>query len=280
MPIAPENILYHRSALRKFLRTVAFQGFPSVEWLTKIEVNSIKLRNDARKFAFIEALGRFNVPVILPYGNSDTRYKGRIRSLNLLSLASNAKVYSALDQGGNRVQGFPYSPLSSGDETAVYDIVECPHPDDPFKTVLDINEDGNREYIFFRTGKIAYRNTRGMLDFAPPVLRQDRFVKWLAGVKVDPDRRFDKEIVLTAAQYRELTRAHPMAFDRPTTKSFVWLNSADHGRVFDFDPACWARGKISGTSVIPPLKLKELLPPKAERAPRDRSSGGPSAAGG
>ncbi len=275
IPITPENILSHRSALRELLRTIAFHGFPSVEWLIKIEVNSVKLGNDARKFTFIEALGRFNVPVILPYGNSDTRHNGQIRSVNLLSLASNAKVYSALDQRGKRVEGFPYSPLSSGDEPAVYDIVECPHPDDPFKTVLDINEDGHREYTSFRSGKIAYRNGHGMLDFAPPVLRQDQFVEWMARVNMDPERRFDKDIVLTAAHYRELIRVHPMVFDRDTTKSFVWLNSPDHGRVFDFDPACWERGKISGTSVIPPHKLKELLPPKAERSPRDRNGGDP-----
>jgi hypothetical protein len=98
---------------------------PSAEWLEKIDVNLAKLRNDALKFLYIEALGRFNVPVILPYGNPDTLYKGQIKTVNLLSLASNACVYSALDQEGDRVEGFPYSPLSSGDERAVYNIVEC-----------------------------------------------------------------------------------------------------------------------------------------------------------
>lgn len=268
--ITSENILYHSSALRKLLRGIAFHGFPSVEWLKKIDVNSVKLRNDARKFAFIEALGRFNVPVILPYGNSDARHKGRIRSVNLLSLASNARVYSALDQRGERVQGFPYSPLSSGDEPAVYNIVECPHPEDPFKAVLDINEDEYEDYTFFRTGKIAYRNDSGTLDFAPPVLKQEKFAKWLEQIKADPVSGFDKEIVLTAAQYRELLDLFPKGFDRDTTKSYVWLNSPEHGRVYTFDPICWTRGKISGTSVIPPHKLKELLPPKVEVTSPDR----------
>lgn len=60
----------------KLLRDIATHGFPSVAWLQNVDVNSVKLRNDARKFVLIEALGRFNVPVILPYGNRDARYKG------------------------------------------------------------------------------------------------------------------------------------------------------------------------------------------------------------
>ena len=266
--------------MRKLLRNIAFKGFPSVEWLQRIDVNSIKLRNDARKFVFIEALGRFNVPVILPYGNPDARHKGHVRSVNLLSLAVNARVYSALDQRGERVRGYPYSPLSAGDEPAVYTIEECPHPDDPFKAVLDINEDGTKDYTFFRDGQIAYRDEHGVLDFAPPLLKQEKFVRWLARIEEDPDRRFDREIVLTTAQYRELIHLHPMAFDRPPSKSYVWLNSPQHGHVYAFDPVCWDRGKISGTSVIPPHKLKELLPPKAERRSHDGSGPGPGVTGG
>lgn len=75
----PENILYHCHALRKLLRDIAFKGFASVEWLQAIDINSVKLRNDARKFVFIAALGRFGVPVILPYRNLDARYKGQIK---------------------------------------------------------------------------------------------------------------------------------------------------------------------------------------------------------
>jgi hypothetical protein len=261
-PIGPENILHHRSTLRTLLRDIAFRGFPSVKWLRNIDVNSIKLRNDARKYVFIEALGRFNVPVILPYGNSDARYKGQIKSVNLLSLAPNAHVYSALDQSGNRVPGFPYSPLSSGDEPAFYTILECPHPEDPFKAVLDINGDGYQDYTFFRTGRMAYRNNLGELAFAPPVTPQNEFATWLAQIKTDPDCRIDQEVVLTAAQYRELKSVCPAAFGYAMSKPYIWLNSAEHGSAYDFEPACRDRGIIGGTSVIPPNKLKELLPPK------------------
>ena len=125
--IAAENILYHRSALGTLLRNIAHRGFPSVEWLQTIDVNAAKLRNDARKFVFIEALGRFSVPVVLPNGNRDVRHRGRIKAVN------------------------PY----------------------------------------------------------------------------------------------------------------VWLNAPDKGLVFEFAPVCWARGTIGGTSVIPPNKLRELLPPKS-----------------
>jgi hypothetical protein len=95
--IDSENILYYRNDLRNLLGDIAFGSLPSAEWLEKIDVNLAKLRNDALKFLYIEALGRFNVPVILPYGNPDTLYKGQIKTVNLLSLASNACVYSALN---------------------------------------------------------------------------------------------------------------------------------------------------------------------------------------
>jgi hypothetical protein len=100
--IAPENILYHRSALRTLLRNIAFKGCPSVE---------------------------------------------------------------------------------------------CPHPSDPFKAVLDINADDYQDYAFFRAGKIAYRNTGGELAFAPPVTRQDVFVKWLDQLKSLPTCHIDTQIV-------------------------------------------------------------------------------------
>jgi hypothetical protein len=260
--IGPENILYHRSALRDLLRDIALKGFPSVEWLETIDVNSIKLRHDARKFAYIEALKRFSVPVILPYGNADARHRGSIRAVNLLSLAANARVYSALDRAGERVEGFPYSPLSSGDETAEFRMVECPHPTDPFKAILDIDDDGHRDYTFFRTGAIAFRNAGGELDFAPPVTRQDVFVQWRDQVAGPTECRIDTPIVLTATQFRKLQKQCPTAWARDVTQPYVWLNAPGRERIFEFAPACWARGTISGTSVIPPHKLKEMLPPK------------------
>ena len=278
--IGPENILDHRSELRQLLRDIAFKGFPSVEWLETIDVNSVKLRNDARKFAYIEALGRFNVPVILPYGNADARHRGRIRVVNLLSLAANARVYSALDREGRRVAGFPYSPLSSGDETAVFRIVECPHPADPFKAVLDIDDDGHRDYVFFRTGAIAFRNALGELDFAPPLTRQDAFVRWRDQVAGPTECRIDASIVLTAAQFRELRKHCPNSLARDVSQPYVWLNAPGRERIFEFAPACWARGTISGTSVIPPYKLKEMLPPKGWADPQASGKEPPNAVGG
>jgi len=263
------NILYYRNAMRHLLRDIAFGGFPSVEWLENIDVNSAKLRNDALKFVYIEALSRFNVPVILPYGNSDTTYKGQIKTVNLLSLASNARVYSGLDQEGDRVEGYPYSPLSCGYERAVYNIVECPHPDDPFKAVLDINNDGYSDYTYFRSDRIAYYDDHGELAFAPPVLKMDQFVQWRAQIESRPECRYNDEVVLTAAQYSEIKWLYRSAMDTQTTKDYVWLNSPEHGPIYSFNPACWKRGTLIGTSVIPPNKLREMLQPKTDLSSSD-----------
>ncbi|MGD9252008.1 MAG: hypothetical protein PVG19_12315 [Desulfobacterales bacterium] len=260
--IDSENILDYRDDLRNLLGDIAFGSLPSVEWLEKIDVNLAKLRNDARKFIYIEALGRFNVPVILPYGNPDTLYKGQIKTVNLLSLASNALAYSALDQKGDRVEGFPYSPLSSGDERAFYNIVECPHSDDPFKAVLDINNDGYSDYTYFRSDQIAYHDDHGELAFAPPVLKQHQFVQWLAKVENCPECLFNFEVVLTAAQYSEIKWLYSIDMDIQTRKDYVWLNSSEHGPFYAFNPACWRRGTLIGTSLIPPCKLREILTPK------------------
>jgi hypothetical protein len=268
-PLDNGNILHYRNALRHLLSDIAFGGFPSVEWLENIDVNSAKLRNDALKFVCIEALGRFNVPVLLPYGNSDTTHKGHIKAVNLLSLAPNARVYSALDQDGDRVDGFPYSPLSYGDERAVYNIVECPHPDDPFKAVIDINNDGYPDYTYGRSGQIAYYDDHGKLSFAPPVLGQDEFVQWRAQIEDRPNSRSSAEVVLTADQYAEIKWLSPSAVEPQDRKAYVWLNSTEHRPVYAFDPACWKRGTLTGTSVIPPNKIRDMLPPKTSLASRD-----------
>ncbi len=260
--ITSENILYYRSALRKLLRNIAFDGFPSDKWLENVHANSNKLRNDARKFAFIEALGQFSVPVILPYGNLDTTTRGQTRSVNLLSLSSNAHVFSALDQKGKRVPGYPYSPLGSGDEQAFYDVIECPHPEDPLRASLDINDDGHFEYTFVRSGNIPYQDDHGKLSFAPPVLSRDAFKNLMARLRNDTHCRLDEEIVLTAGQYRQVASACSFSVDTTKLKSYVWLNSPKHGRFFSFEAHCRERGEIIGTSVIPPNKIKELLPPQ------------------
>jgi len=185
----PDTRISHRNALKRLLRRIAFNGYPSVKWVKQVDINLIKLREDAVKLVFIQALEKFGVRVILPYGNPDSPHRGRPKVFNLLSLADNALVYTGLNRAGERVQGFPYSPLSSGDETAVYTLKECPDPDNPGQVLLDINEDGFFDYAYARS---------------------------------------------------------------PETETGTLLDKS----------GCRLRGVVRGTSVIPPLKVKELLPPK------------------
>jgi len=185
----PDTRLGHRNALKRLLREIAFRGYPSVEWVSQADINLTKLREDAVKLVFIQALGKLGVKVILPYGNPDSPHRGRPKVFNLLSLADNARVYTGLNRAGKRVENFPYSPLSSGDETAVYSLKECLDPDNPGQALLDINEDGFFDYAFA----------------LPP--------------------------------------------------------GQGEGRPRDMR-GCRIRGVVRGTSVIPPLKVKELLPPR------------------
>jgi hypothetical protein len=265
--IRPDNIAIYQGALQQLLRRIAFGGFPSVQWLQQVDVNSVKLRNDARKFVFIEALGHFGMLVILPYGNVDVPYKGKRKSVNLLSLAANAKVFSGLDTEEGRGPKFPYSPLSAGEETAVYPIRECPDPDDPFRARLDINSDGYDEFSFVRGGKIAYRDAGGNLSFAPPAASRKSFQGWLRRISRQSPCRMDEEIVLTAGQYHRLKKACPAEWLHSVgDQTFVWLNSAAHGRFYAFEARCWNRGTLRGTSVIPPAVVQKMLPPKKNSA--------------
>lgn len=190
----PDTRITHREALKRLLQEIAFKGFPSVEWVSRADINLTKLREDALKLVFIQALGDFGVRVLLPYGNPDTLHRGDPRSVNLLSLADNSLVYTGLNREGERVRGFPYSPLSSGDETAVYRLKQCPDPEDPSRALLDINEDGIFDY-----------------GFTP--------------------------------------------LDEPENGE-----SSDAGTGARDQAGCKIRGILRGTSVIPPLKVKELLP--------------------
>ena len=90
--LTSENILAYRNELKELLTHIAFGGFPPWNSLERVDANPSKLQNDARKLAFIEAIGQFNVPVLLPYGNPDTRHQGEAKSVNLLSLSSHALV--------------------------------------------------------------------------------------------------------------------------------------------------------------------------------------------
>jgi hypothetical protein len=169
--------------------------------------------------------------------------------------------------------------LRFGDARSEYTIVECPHPDDPFKAVLDINEDNRRDYTFYRIGRIPYRNERGRLAFAPPVTRQDAFRKWLSQVARDPQALFARDIVLTAQQYRQLGSLFAEFFTEEPTQSYVWLNAPHRGAVFNFDPVCRVRGTVIGTSVIPPHKVKDLLPPKTAGPTKSPDQSSPATGG-
>ena len=274
-PVTAENISEHRDDLKRLLRDIALHGFPSVQWLERADVNTVKLKNDARKFAFIEALGRFDVPVVLPYGNPDSRYKGKAKVVNLLSLSSNAKTFSALDREGKRMPGFPYSPLSSGEEKGVYDIVECPHPEDPRSACLDINEDGHCDYEFVRTGKVPYRDEDGELCFAPPIISEEKFEELVSRTPVEEKGMIETQAVLTSRQYLLWKNAFGPSDAPVPTKSYVWLDSPSRGRFFEFDAVCRKRGRIEGASVIPPNKIKELLPPKEMGDVRHETSKNP-----
>jgi hypothetical protein len=48
---------------------------------------------------------------------------------------------------------------------------------------------------------------------------------------------------------------------------FSRLNSPHHVPAHEFEACCRQRGTIRGTSVIPPNKLRELLPPKCGSMP-------------
>ena len=258
--LTPENILRYRDRLRTLLREIAFKGFPSVAWLERADVNSIKLKNDALKFVFIEALGRFHIPVFLPYGNLDTRHNGEIKAVNLLSLAPNARIYSALDQSGDRIPGYPYSPLGREDGQAVYNIVECPHPRDPYKAQIDINNDGVADYEFFRNGPLAYINETGHLSFAPPPISRQEFDRFSSNLSRTAGCGLEDSVVVTRDQFLALKQVCPETFTIVLRTPYIWLNAFPGRPFFEFEAACRNRGQITGTSVIPPNKVKEWLP--------------------
>ena len=258
-PIRRENILDYQDELINLLKSIARNGFPSVGWLERVDVNTSKLLNDAGKVFFAEALGRFKVPLLIPYGNEDSTHENEARSVNILSLASNVRAFSALDRLGRRISGYPYSPLSVGDEQAVYQIREIPHPDNPFLAHLDVNDDGFGDYTFNREGRIAFRNTLGLLSFAPPVLSETEFKRLKDLMENSDIRAIKKSVVLTADQYRELNDFSFDANDVSPKNEYVWLNSPYRKTPFHFDAVPWVRGLIKGTSLIPPNKVKELL---------------------
>lgn len=96
-----DNILNFQEELKRLLKKIAYNGFPSVTWLEQVDVNSSKLRNDAKMVAFADALGMFKIPFLIPYGNKDASYKNEVRSVNILSLVPNVRAYCASDKFGS-----------------------------------------------------------------------------------------------------------------------------------------------------------------------------------
>lgn len=262
--LTSDNIVEYRDTLLALMKEITIHGFPSVKWLKQIEVNPVKLREDARKVVFIEELGTLNIPVYLPYGNADVMYKGELKKVNLLSLAYNGHVYSGVDREGNRLVEFPYSPLSSGDSQAMYRIVECPSSDNARLSYIDINEDGYMDFSYPREDIVPYYDEKNQIAFAPPPIKVEALSRVLAE-KRPPDKSFfDNELVITVQEYKKLLEKCENCLDMPApvkSKSFVWLNSDRHGLYFFFNPECQHRGSILGTSLIPPTKVKEYLPP-------------------
>jgi hypothetical protein len=257
------NILDYRQDLLDILMKIAVSGFPSVEWLQNVQVNPIKLREDAKKLFFIEALGELNVPVFLPYGNVDSFHQGEPRIVNLLSLSANARVFSGVDKGGKRLPGFPDSPLSSGDALASYTMTECPDYYDVKVTHLDIDSDGHTDFTFERLGEIPYFGEQGVVLHSPSLLNEERFAAVLNQVQSGQKTAISEEMVLTRGQYIQLLEqcGECKSLKPPhERKEIVWLNSPRNGgRAHWFSPQCESRGNIRGTSLIPPVKAKESL---------------------
>ena len=114
--------------------------------------------------------------------------------------------------------------------------------------------------------------SHGEIDFAPPVTPQHVFAEWHQRPARSTACRIDTQTVLTAGQYQALQHLCPAELTREVTQTYVWLNAPGKAPVFEFTPACRNRGVNSGTSVIPPHKLKELLPPKRVR--KSHATGG------
>lgn len=258
--LGPDNIQTYKARLAHLIQKIAFQGFPSTQWLERLDINPAKLMNDTRKIAYISALGHFSVPVILPYGNADTDYKGQPKDVNLLGLSDNSKIFSALDQHGNKVSRYPYSPLSSGSEKASYTMFECPDKQDPFTAHLDIDDDGFAEYSYRRSEGLVYRNDRGKLISTPPPLQPEEFQALINNIAARPGCQLPASAVINAKQFRSLKLQCHLDCEPHPLQSFVWLNPYGSEGCITYEAHCQPKGQLRGTSLIPPLKVKELLP--------------------
>ena len=256
-----ENILKYKERLRRRMLEIAYHGFPSLEWLMKVDANPVKLRDDAWKIAFIEILGKAGIPVYLPYGNRDGRYRGEYRQVNLLGLARGVHIYGGLDAEGRKIEGFPYSPLSTGEGISSFSLMECPDSSDGLLAHLDINEDGITDFSYSRGDFIAYYGEKGELRYAPSPLSRKLFRAMLYNNDLGKTLiRREGGIVLSTEQYRRIRGAgYGLPPLKEPVKQLVWINSGIHKKVFAFNPQCRRRGRLSGSSFVPPLKVKEAL---------------------
>ncbi len=258
-PIASRNILRFRKSLLERVKGLALNGYPSVDWLDNLKANPSKLMNDSIKLNFIEALQRYSVPVLLPYGNVDTPYDGESRNVNLLSLSLGAKVFSGADGNEKPLTDYPDSILSSGRSKAVFTLRECPHPTDVFYALLDVNEDGVFDYTFKRDNFIAFQRD-GELLYAPPVMEKYEFEKLKEILGSSADCSVADKKVFAADQYKQLCALCRTLPIPEQETSYYWLNSSSNPWVTAFNASCRNRGQLYGTSFIPPNLVKELLP--------------------
>ena len=111
-----------------------------------------------------------------------------------------------------------------------------------------------------RKGGVAIRNDKGLLAFSPPLLSDIEFDLLKDKIENDSACRIQDSVVLTADQYQELMRLG-FANGHPSPgKAYIWLNSPYRRTPYQFDAAAWILGLITGTSLIPLHKFKELLP--------------------
>jgi len=97
---------------------------------------------------------------------------------------------------------------------------------------------------------------------SPSFLSEDSFAELLEQMRSGWMMLIDEEMVLTRSQYIELWEqcVECSNLEPPEErKEVVWLNSSRYDGPYWFSPQCENRGTISGTSLIPPVKAREIL---------------------
>ena len=115
-----------------------------------------------------------------------------------------------------------------------------------------------RYYVKFG-GKYKEFITKGVLAFSPPLLSETEYKHLKDKIQNNSTCKINDSVVLTAVQYRELMRLGFDSCHLTLEKEYIWLNSPYQKMPFQFNAVPWIRGLITGTSLIPPSKVKELL---------------------